>query len=171
MTVYKYEPKPLKIGAYTAVIILVSAGIMLFFPTPLPKNVSLLLPYVGILAFLVAFATYCKYIRTSYIYTVEISSVGSLDFTVTQLFFKRKRTVCRISVSDVTELCEIQRRKRRKQKENFESRKKSATYKYFSELFCRSYCIIYLSENENGESIAFTPDEKLKKIILNNKRS
>lgn len=162
---YVYSPKPSKKLPYTLIIICLCAGIMLFWPISEDRTVDMLLKAFGLWAFFGAFVVAYKFIWTSYVYTLERNGVG-VDLTVDCIFIKKKRTVCRISVDDIENV----RIKIRKKKADLPD-KKVPRYKYFACLFCRSYCILELSENEDNAIILLTPDEKMLNLIKTNKSS
>ena len=162
---YVYSPNPSRKAPITLIAICLCAGVMLFWPISENKTVDMLLKAFGLWAFFGSFVLAYKFIWTSYTYTLEKNN-GSVDLTVDCIFIKRKRTVCRISVSDIENI-----KLKLKGKKAEPTDKKVPVYKYFACLLCRSYCILELSEKEDNAIILLTPDEKMLNLIKTNKSS
>ena len=156
---YEFSPSPNKTPAYALVFICLFAGIFLFMPLSLGDSVMLWLRALGIWAFAGAFIVTDRYLLTSYTYIIEENENGGADFVVSELHFKKRRTVCRISVSDIAELSQNDK------KHKFAYPKKARKYNYTAELLPDKYTVLRVEDNGNTAYIRFSPDEKMLFLI------
>jgi hypothetical protein len=160
---YVYEPRPDRRAAHSLIILCFSVALILLWPTSIDSFWRSVCIAGGALALFCAFLLACRYLLTSYVYRIEERDGFGYDLTVEQIFVKRRRTLCRIAVEDIERLEAVDGK--RKKKKNKKSAQKCVTYRYFSELFCRRYLIMELSEDDGRVRVIITPDEKLTGIL------
>ena len=152
---YEFSPSPNKTPAYTLVFLCLFAGIFLFMPLSLGESVMLWLRAIGIWAFACAFIVADRYLLTSYTYILEENENGGADFVVSELHFKKRRTVCRISVLDIAEISQNDK------KNKFVFPKNVRKYNYSSELLGNKYTVLRVEDEGSSAFIKFSPDEKM----------
>ena len=156
---YEHTPQPNKKIPYIAVFFFMIAGILLFMPVDLPFDASLWMRSFGIWAFALAFIFADRYLLTSYTYIIEQTDSGSIDFLVSELHFRRRRTVCRISLDEIKDIRPDEKGKKSKLP------KKARVFYYLAELPVRQAYILRI-ENEDGELfIKFSPDARMAELI------
>ncbi len=156
---YEYTPQPNKRIPYIIVFFCLISGIILFMPTELGDEVSLWLRVIGIWAFAAAFLVTDRYLFTSYTYIIDQSENGSVDFIVSELHFKKRRTVCRIDLGEIAAVEKVEKGKK------LTLPKKARIFNYRAELFAQSYFLLRV-ENPDGEFfIKFSPDSKIINLI------
>ena len=156
---YEYSPKPDRRLAYAAVFICLFLGIFLFAPLSFADSVLLWLRAGGIWAFAAAFMISDRYLLISYTYLIEENSNGAPDFVVSELHFKKRRTVCRISLSEIESIEFIKKGK----PANLPNRARAFNSR--SE-FLTSDCYLLRGETADGKFfIKFSPDVKMANII------
>ncbi len=156
---YEFSPSANKTPAYVLVFICLFAGILLFMPLSLGESVMLWLRAIGIWAFACAFIVADRYLLTSYTYIIEENANGGADFVVSELHFKKRRTVCRISVSDIAEISQNGK------KHKFAFPKNARKYNYSSELLGNKYTVLRVEDEGGSAFIRFSPDEKMLFLI------
>ena len=156
---YEYTPKTNKKIPYIIVFFCLVSGIVLFMPSTLSEDLSLWLRVIGIWAFAAAFIVTDRYLFTSYTYIIDQKDDGSVDFIVSELHFKKHRTVCRIAVGEIAAISRIEKGKKPALP------KKTRIFNYQAELFSQSYHLLRV-ENTDGEFfIKFSPDLKIISLI------
>ena len=141
------------------VFILLFAGIFLFMPLSIPDSALLWLRTLGIWAFAAAFMIADRFLLTSFSYAIEKDG-DTLDLRISELHFKRIRTVCRVSVFCVAGI-------EHASKDHPHAIPRGAKkFNYCSELFPKKYCILKI---EDGDEVAFlkiSPDDGLISLII-----
>ena len=156
---HEYTPRPNRTVPYVAVFFLMIAGIVLFMPNGMSYDASLWLRTAGIWAFAIAFIIADRYLLTSYTYIIDENENGTFDFVVSELHFRRRRTVCRISLSEIASISRIEKKKKTKLP------KKARVLYYFAEVAPQNLYLLHVV-NEDGEAyLKFTPDAKTAEII------
>ena len=154
---HEYTPRPNKTVPYVAVFFLMIAGIVLFMPSDLSYDVTLWLRTAGIWAFAFAFIISDRYLLTSYTYVLEETDGGTLDFVVSELHFRRRRTVCRISVYEIASISRIEHK--------VKLPKKAKVFYYFAEIAPQNLYLLHIVNDDGELYIKFTPDAKAAEII------
>lgn len=156
---YEFSPSPNKTPAYALVFICLFAGIFLFMPISLSESAMLWLRTIGIWAFACAFIVADRYLLTSYTYILEENENGGADFVVSELHFKKRRTVCRISVLDIADISQNSK------KDKFVFPKNARKYNYSSELLENKYTVLRVEDEGGSAFIRFLPDERMLFLI------
>ena len=156
---YQFSPRVNKMPAYGLVFILLFTGIFLFVPIPVGDDILLWLRTGGVWAFACAFMISDRYLLTSYTYIIEKSADGGCDLVVSELHFKRIRTVCRVSVFSVAQVARNEKGKK------FKIHRGMRKFNYRAELFDENYYILRIDEDGGSAFIKFSPDDKLISLI------
>ena len=156
---HEHTPRPNKTVPYVAVFFLMIAGIVLFMPNELSYDTTLWLRTAGIWAFAFAFIISDRYLLTSYTYVIEETDAGTFDFVVSELHFRRRRTVCRISVSEIASIVRIEQSPKQKLP------KKARVLYYFAEISPQNLYMLHIVNDDGELYIKFTPDAKTAEII------
>ena len=151
---YEYSPTPNRTpGLILGVIFFVSA-VVLILPFQSDRLLASLLIGVGILFLMASCQVIERFVLTDYIYGIERTDRGT-DFTVTAVRFKENRTVCRVSVRDISEIMMTSQHKRLKGLKY---------YNYCPDLIGKNRYFIRLSGDEEA-MIKFLPDQRLINIL------
>ena len=154
----KAKRQNLKAAAVTATFTVAFLCDLFLLPFPL------FLPYRHVMEFLLAvFAAFAvtvagRYLLREYRYILTENGEG-VDFVVTEIQGKRKRTVCRIALSDIRETADERRDNRKALNEKCRSMKR---YDYCIDLGAREAFRILLSEEKHEVSVRLSVDDGLK---------
>ncbi len=156
---HEYTPKPDRRLAITIAITCTVIGLALFLPITENGMAMLWLRTAGVWFFAGAFVVTDKYLITSYTYKIEGTDTGVPDLIIAELRAKKSRTVCRISLSDVTSLERLQKNEKRAFK------KGSRVFNYRADLL-PAECLLLTGTDRDGEFfIKFAPDKKTIELI------
>lgn len=140
--------------------------------SPYFKLVSIAFLFLSILIFV-------RFIGTRYSYKLIIYPSGESDFMIAELrgFFgkshdvKVNRTVCRVSVTNITDVTVIRGEsgdekllKALKKKMRSE---KAAIYNYTSVIFLSEFAILKIEDGDGISYVRFSPDEELLRLLRN----
>ena len=157
---YRYTPKPNRLPAVLLAAVCFLAAFALFVPYAAEDAVLIFLRGVGTGIFLIGFVLLDRYAFTTFSYSLEAndSVPGRMDFVVSSVRYGRIRTVCRVSVSDVTDIVK------------YDKKRKSAAgvkkYNYCPDRVGNNRYVLSLDDDGPAE-IRFSPDEKTVNIIKN----
>jgi len=152
----KPKRKNLKAAAVSAVFFVIFlSGIFLF---PVFQTYRHLLEFIAAIAAAIAFTVAGRYLFREYLYALSENG-DQVDFTVVEIQGKRRRTVCRISLSDIREIADETYKNREEIKEKCRPMK---NYDYCMDLGAHEAFRIFLVEDEKEMSIRLSPDENLK---------
>jgi len=157
---YRYTPKPNRLPAFFLAAVCLFTAFALFVPYDIGDGLSVFLKGIGTGAFLIGFVLLDRYAFTTFSYSLEAndSVPGRMDFVVSSVRYGRIRTVCRVSVSDVTDIVK------------YDKKRKSAAgvkkYNYCPDMVGNNRYVLSLDDDGPAE-IRFSPDEKAENIIKN----
>ena len=151
---YEYSPKPNRAPGLALGLIFFISAVALILPFQSDVLIASLLLGIGILFLMAACQVIERFVLTDYIYGIERTD-ADIDFTVTAVRFGKNRTVCRISVYDISELMLIGKHKRIKGLKY---------YNYCPDLIGKDRCFIRVSGDEEA-LIKFSPDRKMIGIL------
>ena len=155
----KAKRQNLKAAAVTAVFTVAFLSDLFLLPLPFMK------PYRHLLEFLLAvFAAVVvtvagRYLLRDYRYILTENGDG-VDLVVIETQGKRRRTVCRVALSDIREIADECKDNRRSLNERCRTMKKR--YDYCIDLSAERAFRIFLTEREEKVSIRLSVDEGLK---------
>ena len=177
MTVYEWQPPKDHSRVFGIIIIFLSVGAAFFVTPILVPSVPFhgVFQFIGILAIVASIYVMTRCIAKSFAYAI-IEDDGKLDFTVTELTngARRATTVCRISLSGITEVRSFNMRDKRDNllgKEfEAEARKDGRKcYIYSTELIASRVCIILCEECGEPLLIEFPYDERMFSLLNSGK--
>ena len=151
---YECSPKPNRTPGLALGLIFFVSAVALIFPFRSARLLSSLLFGIGLLFLMMSCSVIERFVLTDYIYGIERTDAG-VDFTVTAVRFGKNRTVCRISVYDISELVLTSKHK-------FKGRLKH--YNYCPDLIGKSRYFIRISGDEEA-IIKFSPDRTMIEIL------
>lgn len=156
---YKFTPKNDRRLPCTAVLICIFAGIALFIPLPVSDGILLWLRAVGLWAFACAFVIADRYLLTSYTYIIEETD-GGADLIISELHFKKRRTVCRISLFEISSLTLSEKNR------PFAFPRRARIFNYRADFLSRRFFVIQGEDKDGDFFIKFSPDAKMASIIF-----
>ena len=158
---YAYRPKRknTKAALLIAVLILISSvGFLFAF---LNENAPYIVEFTALAAAAVAVLLAGRYVFREYIYAVEARGSG-FDLVITELRGKAHKVVCRIDISDATEIVRASADTKRR----LASRAKHMKHHdYCVDLGADDACYLFLSEEGKEVSIRFSPNGKLEELL------
>ena len=170
MIIYEYIP-PKNYTRITGVITILIAFAVAFFITPalFPSiPVRWLFQLLGVFALVAVVYIIARYVAKTFAYGVIKNDNGSLDLTVTEILNggKRKVTVCRVGIANITESYflhlensdEMLKIKEVISKAHCERRK---CFDYCHDMKSSPVCILLLEECGEQLLIKISPDERL----------
>jgi hypothetical protein len=134
--------------------------------SPYFKLASMLFLLLSILVFV-------RFIGTRYLYKLMIWPSGEGELTVTELrgFFGKssralvKRTVCRISMSDVASVNVVSDEKEAKRIRRISRKERAAVYNYNADLFPNAFSVLKIEDADGISYVRFSPDSELLRLI------
>lgn len=159
---YEYTPPQNKKAALGAALACILTGSALCLPYN-PKNslfFSVLL-CMGIVFLFAGAFVFFRFVMMSFTYRIEQNTDGTLDFCVICRIGKRLRTLCRVSLRDITGIYDSAQYKKLIKKSQFTSR-----YSYCP-LTTKPY-FLTLDNDDGSALIRFLSDKKLAYIISSN---
>ena len=161
---YEYAPKSKKGREMRLFLVCLASALLLllllFLPqTPAPHLCRLL--GVGLAAASVWIAS--RYLWRSYIYRVAPrgDGNGSLDLTVTEIYRRRRRVVCRISLADIEEVS------REKAEKNRPHEGSERQFQYTDVIDSTAFCILTVRDGNSLCRIRLMADDTLYDILRN----
>ncbi len=151
---YEYSPKPNRTPGLTLGLIFFVSAVALILPFQSDRLLASLLIGIGILFLIASCSVIERFVLTDYIYAIERADTGT-DFTVTAVRFRRKITVCRVSVYDISTLVLTSQHERVKGLKH---------YNYCPDLISKNRYFIRLSGDEEAV-IKFSPDRTMINIL------
>ncbi len=169
---YRSREKKTAEGLLSALFLLLSAasiGASGVISVPLLSGI---LRLVAAGCFLAAAWIAATYLFRSYAYCIAQSDRedGTLDFTVTEHFGKRKRTVCRIAMGDVVEV--LPRREatsKSKKQPNDAPEEEKRIFSYTGRMFSKEEYRIRIRDFDGEAEIRICADEKLLSLLNSQK--
>ena len=151
---YEYSPKPNRTPGLALGLIFFISAVVLILPFQSEQPLASLLLGIGILFLIASCAVIERFVLTDYIYGIERTDTGT-DFTVTAVRFKRRVTVCRVSVYSISELMLTSHHKHQR---------RLKYYNYCPDLVGNNRCFIRLAGDEEA-IIKFSPDGQIISIL------
>lgn len=156
---YEYAPRSKKRREIRLFLVSLTPALLFFVLSLLPQTPApLLCRSLGLCEATVAAWIAARYLLRRYIYRVAPCDSGgaSLDLTVTEIFGKRQRVVCRISLEDIEEISRDNGRKERGNERFFQ---------YTDEISSPNFCILTVRDENTTRRIKMTADETLYHIL------
>ncbi len=151
---YEYSPKPNRIPGLTLGLIFFISSVVLILPFQSDRLLASLLLGIGILFLMASCQIIERFVLTDYIYSIERTDSG-IDFTVTSVRFRKNKTVCRVSVYQISEIMLTSKH----------NHVKGLKYhNYCPDLISKNRYFMRLSGDEEAV-IKFSPDSNIMNIL------
>ncbi len=129
----------------------------------------------GAVFFMAAVLLTVRFLGTRYVYRIVYDSHGSATLTIYELrgYFgkesnvKSSGAVCRVSLSDISDLACSKDKKGIKVLKRSARMEKTQIYNYCAADFVKTYALIRVEDGEASFFVKFSPDEKMKEMIKN----
>ena len=163
---YEYAPRSQKRRELRLFLVCLAPALLLLLfsllpQTPAPHLCRLLGACMAVAAAWIA----SRYLLRSYIYCLapREDGGGSFDLTVTEVYGKRRRVVCRISLADIETVA-------RENGETRSERVRSERYFQYTDVICSaSFCILTVREENTLCRIRLMADDTLYHILQNHR--
>ena len=156
---YEYAPRSKKRREIRLFLVSLAPALLFWSLSMLPQTPApSLCRLLGVCAATVAAWIAARYLLRRYIYRVVPRENGraSLDLTVTEIFGKRQRVVCRISLDDIEEVSRDKGKKRRGIERCFQ---------YTDEISSPTFCVLTVRDENTICRIQMMADETLYHIL------
>ena len=151
---YEYSPKPNRTPGLALGLIFFISAVVLILPFHSDGLTASLLFGIGLLFLMASCSVIERFVLTDYVYGIEHTDAGT-DLTVTAVRFKKNRTVCRISVHQISELMLTSQHK---------SQKRLKHYNYCPDLIGKNRYFMRISGDEEA-LIKFSPGHAMINIL------
>ena len=162
---YQYIPqKSNKKAMYLVCLFLIGGGLLMFLSTKLKGVIGFVWVFqlIGIALCAASIFIFSRYVNKGYIYAITEDG----DLTVTEAQGRKRITVCRLSVSQMSRVESFegaQTEKINAIKKQIKSEKRKV-YNYCIDLVPSTVCYVFSEEYENV-TVIFQPDEKMLDIL------
>ena len=163
MFIYSCRPKR-RTGAAIAVCSFFFCGAMAFSAVGLNNQLRRIFNLTALFLLLVCFMVAKRYLTTAYLYAVYSGEVDDLLIYEHTLADKEPTVVCRIALSDITEMRVVKGKKKRKEKLAY----RKPFYNYTVSVLEREYILVVFGDEE--AVIKLTYDEGLLEILEINRK-
>ena len=159
--IYAYRPR----RKGRAALLLVGASFFVFLVaitySVIFGEARYVLEPIALVSLAVAVLILGRYLLKDYIYSIEDGKVGP-DLVVVEWQAKRRRTVARVALTDVTEVAretaDTRRAIRRRMREG-------RSYDYVIDLGARDALVVFLTEDERKVAIRLSYDRRLEELL------
>ena len=159
--IYAYRPK----RRGRAALLLVGASFFVFLVAityaVIFGEARYILEPVALVALAVAVLILGRYLLKEYIYSIEDGKVG-FDFVVVEWQAKRRRTVARVALSDITEVARETEETRRALRKRMRA---GRSYDYVIDLGARDALVVFLTEDGKDTAIRLSYDRRLEELL------
>ena len=140
---------------------------------------SIFSPYLSIISLvflLLSIMISVRFVGMRYLYKLTLYPFDDGDLVITELRgcfgravdVKVKRTVCRVSVKTIVDICEIRQsddNKKIKDIKKTARMERAAIYNYTTEFFPNEYVVLKIKDVEGVSYVNFSPDKELLRLL------